>query len=68
MAAAVRDMVAGIPAGSGIWAPAMGCARGLRFPFSLVQDVGLSTGGPGTAGAGMGAVPSAGAREGLGGR
>ena len=42
-AAAVRDMVAGIPAGSGIWAPAVRCAARTAFPLSAIEL--CSTGG-----------------------
>ena len=67
-AAAVRDMVAGIPAGSGIWAPAVRCAARTAFPLSAIELSGYARAVRSAAGVGMGAVPSAGAREGLGGR
>ena len=66
-AAAVRDMVAGIPAGSGIWAPAVRCAARTAFPLSAIELSGYARAVRSAAGVGMGAVPSAGAR-GLGGR
>ena len=62
LAAPARDVVQGHRPGVGCGRSCVGC---FYCPFG---DFGYPTGGPVTARAGMGAVPSAGAREGLVGR